>query len=165
MAKNNLSSGWTVILNVRQHFGAERAQLVADEFASCRVYIPAIGTPRHEVLAQRFGRDVAEFLADHYGHIEIDFPSQNALAQNRRQAALREDVENSNLTTAEIAVKHGVSRRWVAILRRPKLVPEGNGRTQIGATSRALAPPEGQGQISTCDRSTDLHSPQQKAPQ
>lgn len=107
---------------------AARLRLLANCGGQRRV-IPQLHHAGNSALAGEVGAEIARWLAAHFAGEDLYFPSARASETERRRALLIADILESGLTNPsrsnnDLAKAHGVSYRWVQMVRRDLMADE-----------------------------------------
>lgn len=114
-------AGWIDDLEAELGLPA-RLRLIANSGGRRRT-IPMPRSVDSSPLASEVGLDVAAWLAERFGGVDLDIPSGRAAAQSEASARLVADILDAGLTNPtrsanDLAREHGVTQRWVRMLRR-----------------------------------------------
>ncbi|KGJ18707.1 Mor transcription activator family protein [Paracoccus sanguinis] len=98
-----------------------RLRLVANAGGQRRP-IPHMASAGNSKLAGEVGADVARWLASRFAGEDIDIPNDTSTARSAKSARLVADILEAGLTEPtrsanDLARAHGVTRRWVVMLR------------------------------------------------
>lgn len=107
---------------------AARLRLIANAGGQTR-YIPVLEFAGNSKLAGEIGSEAARWLSMRFGGLEISFPSRRGMELANARARLEADILEAGLycptrKTNEIAAAHGVTRRWVQMVRAEILAEE-----------------------------------------
>lgn len=85
-------------------------------------HIPVIASAGNSRLAGEIGSEAARWLSYRFGGSEISFPSRGGEQHHHRKALLEADILEAGLinpirSVNELAQAHGVTSRWVQMVR------------------------------------------------
>lgn len=99
-----------------------RLRLIAN-VGGMRRTIPTLEHAAASRLVGEIGLETTLWLADRFGGMDVDIPSGKATERSSKSARLVADILEAGLTNPtrsanDLARAHGVTRRWVVMLRK-----------------------------------------------
>lgn len=103
-------------------FGIAARDRLTDRVGGQTRYIPVIASAGNSRLAGEIGSEAARWLSYRFGGGEISFPSRGGELHRNRKSLLEADILEAGLinptrTVNDLAQAHGVTSRWVQIVR------------------------------------------------
>lgn len=97
-------------------------RLASVAYDNRQIYVPAGNVRPDHRLARVLAPDELRTLQRHFGGELLPFPTLKRARRERasqiKQLAIAKDIQTSGLTQTAIALKHGVTKQWVARIAR-----------------------------------------------
>ena len=94
--------------------GQDAAFKLVEQYGGQRIDIPKSVTGR---LIDTLGEELTRVLVENYAGCSVDIPSRGHVERIHKTMCLHRDVLETDLSSNELAAKHGVTSMWVRKLR------------------------------------------------